>query len=60
MKRKDVVCGKCGGKGNLHGSDHTNEYGPWFVSCSDCGDESLMWSTTRKAWKNWSLMNGGK
>ncbi len=60
MKRKDAKCRKCGGDGELHGSDHTNEYGPWYISCKKCGDETDIWRSVILAWKSWSLINGGK
>lgn len=60
MKRKDIPCKNCGSYGELNGSDHTNEYGPFYISCMGCGEETHEWAYPREAWKNWSIMNGGK
>lgn len=57
MKAKDVKCRKCGGSGELHGSDHTNEFGPFNVACSSCGEESAMWALAREAWSQWKSDN---
>jgi hypothetical protein len=56
MKAKDVKC-KCGGAGELHGSDPTNEYGPFLVACKECGEETAVWCLPRLAWKSWKMMN---
>ena len=33
MKAKDVKCKKCGGAGKIFGSDYTDTFGPFGVSC---------------------------
>lgn len=57
MKANDVKCKKCGGKGQLHGSDHTNEFGPFYIACIGCGEETVIWAYPREAWQAWKRMN---
>jgi hypothetical protein len=48
---RDEKC-HCGGVAKVYGSDWTNEEGPWFVSCDECGFESLTWAYIREARAN--------
>lgn len=58
MKRKDVKCKKCGGRGELHGGAYQeDEYGPFMVVCSGCGAEVGAWCLPRLAWKEWADIN---
>jgi len=58
MKAQDVLCYKCGGKPEIHGSDHLNDYGPWNVSCFRCGRGTDVWAYQREAWAQWKYING--
>ena len=57
IKLKDIPCKRCGSLGELCGSDHTNEYGPFFIACMDCGEETISWAYPREAWKQWKIDN---
>lgn len=57
MKSKDVKCKKCDGVGVIHGSDYTDEFGPFYITCDDCGEETVIWAYPREAWRAWKLMN---
>ncbi len=57
MKAKEIKCKNCGAHGNLYGSDHTNEYGPFSIVCNGCGTETLAWAHTREAWSQWKVDN---
>ncbi|HHT9139111.1 MAG TPA: hypothetical protein ACFYEK_17950 [Candidatus Wunengus sp. YC60] len=57
MKAQDAKCKKCGGPGKLRGSDYTDEFGPFYIACLDCGEETAIQVYPREAWSAWKLMN---
>jgi len=57
MKAKEVKCKKCGGLPELHGQDYLNTYGPFYVVCRQCGEETVSWAYPREAWKQWKHDN---
>ena len=57
MEAQDVKCIKCGGKGKIHGSDYTDEFGPFYIACLGCGEETVIWAYPREAWQAWKQMN---
>ena len=57
MKAKEVRCKKCGGLPELHGQDHLDMEGPFFVVCAICGEDSAAWAYQREAWAQWKYDN---
>jgi ribosomal protein S27E len=57
MKARDIKCKKCGASGILRGSDYTDIEGPYYISCTQCGEETCIWAYPREAWKAWRQMN---
>lgn len=57
MNAKNVPCKLCGGKPEIHGQDWQNTEGPWYVVCSECGEETVCWAYQREAWQQWKYDN---
>jgi hypothetical protein len=47
-----VIKCHCGEVAEIHGSDYCDDERPWYVSCTRCCEESLVWAYRREAVAN--------